>query len=324
MGRKALLDAWSLVLQGRSDEVLPLHGVETDPLVSLGQQATEPYKHADKRMGLWGFFIFLLRHFVDKIWGPKSVRDTRLVRVPAACVKSLYASALADMCHDDERSTSFISEGDVLSAWWTRHTVRCLIPSPTSTQPVVISNQLGLRGRLDTMLPPDKPYLGNAVCNISIFTTARAILSQPVSRTAARIRRSFAEQSTREQLEALFALMYQAKQRGKLLGFSDPWAYMVSCTNWTKARFFDVDFSAAVINQDALAGQDNHMQRKRGRPVLVLARTSSAWKVGQWPMIHSFTILGKDGQGNVWIRGSLRPEQWNKIERELSAEWPDV
>lgn len=48
MRRKALLDAWSLVLQGREDEVLPLHGVETDPMATLGTHPTELYQHVDK------------------------------------------------------------------------------------------------------------------------------------------------------------------------------------------------------------------------------------------------------------------------------------
>lgn len=49
IGRKDLLDAWSLMLQGREDEILHLHGVETDPMATLGTHPTEPYRHADQQ-----------------------------------------------------------------------------------------------------------------------------------------------------------------------------------------------------------------------------------------------------------------------------------
>lgn len=308
MGRKALFDAWSLVLQGRVDEVPPLHGVYTDPLATLGTRPTEPYKHVDQWLGPWGSLVFIARVLVDRIWNPGATSENRYLRVPAAYVKTLRDRALADVRGTD---TTFLSEGDALSAWYTRQIIQALGKSPASTQPLAISNVFGLRRVLTDLLPADRPYVGNTVYAVSVFTTVREFLSSPLGDTAARIRRSYGEQGTREQVEAHQALQRKAIETGRNLAFSDPWGHMVSCTNWTQARFFDIDFSAAVEAK----GSVHHAGQEAGRPSLVLGGTYGS-RVAL-PMVNAFTILGKDARGDVWLRGTLSKEHWANIERAL-------
>ena len=119
MGRKALLDAWSLVLQGREDKVVPVHGVETDPMATLGTHPTEPYQHADKQFSTWQMIIFSLRYAFDQIfWRPKD--ESRVICVPAAYVQSLCNTARADITAanhgDNGEDTPFINEGDIMCA----------------------------------------------------------------------------------------------------------------------------------------------------------------------------------------------------------------
>lgn len=308
MGRKALFDAWSLVLNGRADEVPPLQGAYSDPLATLGTRPTEPYKHVDKRLGLWGSLVFLARVLVDRLRNPGATSENRFVRVPAAYVKALHDRALADVRGTD---TAFVSEGDALSAWYARRLLQALGKSPASAQPLAVSNVFGLRRVLTDLLPAGRPYVGNTVYAISVFTTVREFLAAPLGHAAARIRRSYQEQGTREQVEAHQALQRKAVREGRNLAFSDPWGHMVSCSNWTQARFFDIDFSAAVVDE----GPVHHAGQAPGRPSLVLGRTFGS-RVAL-PMVNAFTILGKDARGDVWLRGTLSKEHWANIERAL-------
>lgn len=86
---------------------------------------------------------------------------------------------------------------------------------------------------------------------------------------------------------------------------------MLIFTNWSKAKFFETDFSAAVIKQgNPGAARFN----KLGRPslVLVLGHTNG------FSTRNTFPILGKDAAGNYWAIGILRKGLWVNIEKKLS------
>ena len=159
-GRKALLDAWSLVLQGREDEVLPMHGVEIDPMTTLGTHPTEPYQHADKQFSTWQMIIFGLRYAFDQIfWRPKD--ESRMICVPAAYVQSLCNAARANITAanhgENGGDTPFVSQGDVMCAWWTRQTLSCVPKYPSQT--IAINIAFGLRWLLaKDMLPASSAY----------------------------------------------------------------------------------------------------------------------------------------------------------------------
>jgi hypothetical protein len=51
MGMEAIIDGWTLMLQGRED-VIPIPiGYDTDPLAELGMSQTQPHLLAERRMG---------------------------------------------------------------------------------------------------------------------------------------------------------------------------------------------------------------------------------------------------------------------------------
>lgn len=312
MGRKALFDAWSLVLQGREDEVPPLHGVENDPMATLGTHPAEPYQHAHKQFSTWPMIIFGLRYAFDQIFR-RPEDKSRVIFVPASYVQSLRNAALADIIaeHKGEGGcdTPFVSEGDVMCAWWTRH-ILSRMPRD-STQTIAINIAVGLRWLLaKDMLPASSAYVGNAVAYVPAFMSARDVLIKPLGYVANAIRKALTELGTREQIEARLALDRTSQEEtGNAALFGDPWMHMVVCTNWTKGKFYDVDFSAAVMKEgDHLGGQ------KAGRPLYIQPH---AFAKG-FSLISGFSIMGKDADGNYWLYGVLRKEYWPKIEQALS------
>ncbi|KAL8791123.1 MAG: hypothetical protein Q9195_006067 [Heterodermia aff. obscurata] len=219
MGRKALLDAWSLMLQGREDEILPLHGVQTDPLIMLGQHPMQPYKHVDKRMSTWQLIVFGVRFVCDQMfWRPKD--EGRVICVPAAYVQALRNAALNDI--DNERKT------------------------------------FGLRWLLSRdLLHASSASIGNALTYVPAFMSASDVLTRPLGHVAATIRKALVELSTREQIEARMALdRISQDTNGNPALFGDQWMHMVVCTNWTKGNFYELDLSAAVVRKgNHLGGQ---------------------------------------------------------------------
>ncbi|MCJ1270263.1 hypothetical protein MMC22_010159 [Lobaria immixta] len=208
IGRKAHLDAWSLMLQGREDEILPSHDVETDPMATLGTHPTEPYRHADKHLSTWQMMIFGLRYAFDQIFGPPKP-ESRVICVPAAFAQSLRDGALADIkaANNNENGgdAPFVSEGDVLCAWWTRHIISYLRRDPSQT--VAINIVFGLRWLLaKDILPASSAYVANAMTFVPAFMSVRDILTKPLSYVAVVLRQALADLGSREQVEARLAL----------------------------------------------------------------------------------------------------------------------
>lgn len=312
MGHKALLDAWSLVLQGREDEVLPVHGVETDPMTTLGTHSTEQYQHADQQFSTWQMIIYGLRYAFDQIfWRPKD--ESRIICVPAAYVQSLCNAARANITAANHGKnggdTPFVSEGDVMCAWWTRQILSCVPNYPSQT--IAISIAFGLRWLLaKDMLPSSSAYVANALTYVPAFMPAKDVLNRPLGYVAAALRKALVELGTREQVEARLALDRTSREKTGNAGlFGDPWMHMVVCTNWTKGKFYDVDFSAAVVKEGRHLGE-----QKVGRPSYIQLHGFAKG----FSLISGFSITGKDADGNYWLHSVLRKEYWSKLEQALS------
>ncbi|KAK7949260.1 uncharacterized protein PG986_010146 [Apiospora aurea] len=343
MGRKAFLDAWALTLQGRDEEVAPL--MERDPMATLGAQEPErtqsctlpikPYKHADKQLGFRQFITLGLRQVVDRILNRNAVEEARVVCVPSAYIGRLRTKALreleartkGDSAEKDPGSPAFVSAGDVLCAWWTRHLIASRLRNArTSGQTVCIMNMLGLRGYilqpgLVSAAEKKRAILGNLLVAVPAFLRADKLLAKPLSEVAETLRSSIKELSTGPQVEALLKLQRAAHdKKGSMPAlFGDGGMHMVICTNWLKAGFFDVDFSAAVIPSP------DKDDSKSGSPSAEVAKPTNVqmhMTTDSTPafMMSIFTILGKDACGNYWIRGTLREEYWAKVEQSLLEE----
>lgn len=312
MGLHALLDSWSLVLQGRDDEVPVVHGVDFDPLAPLGSNGTVPYMLADKCVAGWKMLCFGLRYAWELL---RYSEETRVICLPAAYVGAMHRAAVQQLSANTGDDRAFLSEGDVICAWWARHGISNL--ARDSSQTVLLANAFNLRPILGAdLLPSDKVYLANAVSGVSAFLPAKDIFSKPLWHVASIVRRSIVELGTRQQLEALEAIQKAAViKTGRPQLFGDSGMHMIQYSNWTKAKFFETNFLAAAIevpkgeqsvNQHSMTGMPSSIQ--------------CGGYVNGFNMRNFLTIVGKSSEGNYWMFGTLRQGIWDTIARELELE----
>lgn len=302
MGKKALLDAWCLMLEDRDDEVKPLHGTDVDPLTSLGTNPTEPHKLAAQQMGIFGLVGYGLGQAMDFI----RKQENRMVCVPTSFVAKLREEALAELDLGQtaqQASKPFLSEGDVLCAWWTRLAVSHL--PPTSAQTVVLNNAYDVRKPLrQDLLPEGTSYISNAVGFLNIVLSVKDIMEKPLSHVASSIRSAITELGTREQIEAFFALIRQSSAKLPPF-FGDRNMHLITFSNWTKANLFEVDFSAAIPgSSETTSAKPRYVQNNQFGLTLP----------------NGFPIIGKDRQGNYWLSGYMNKSHWANIENILAKQ----
>lgn len=315
MGRRELFQAWIAILEGRDDQVKPLLGVYDDPLKDFGLGAQQPYMLAHRMLTGWNKTVFILRFIFELVWHPKE--ETRIVCLPAAHMQKLRADATADLeaQHKGDGKKPFVSDGDLVSSWITRLVVQQL-ERPSSTRPIQIMNAFGLRSVLaNDLLPSDSAYVANAVLIVGAMALAKDILTKPLSFVATEIRRSIVEQGERGQIESRWAIdRASLAKTGHPTLFGAAGMRMVVISNWTKGRFFENDFSTAVVKL-GIAEDSPKRSSKVGRPSYI---QTAGYSDGTIPLRNAFPVIGKDNAGNYWLSGSLRKGIWSQIEEVLN------
>ncbi|KAF8848132.1 hypothetical protein BDZ45DRAFT_754153 [Acephala macrosclerotiorum] len=302
MGKRALLDAWTLMLQGRAGDIVSPQGGSdgVDPLSELGKHPTESHKLAGQRLSLFG----LAQYGISNILDFYRSQENRVVCVPASFVTKLHETALKCVAAGNQKPL-FLSEGDILCAWWTRLAISHL--PHDSQRIIVLNNAYSLRAPLAAdLLPSGSVYVSNAIGFLNVLLPACEVFEKPLSYVASMIRNSIKELGTRDQVEA-FAAMWRESQ-GKLPPFfGDRGMHMITFSNWSKARLFETDFSAAVIKP----GKES---RKPGTPSYI--------QNNQFGLIlpNGFPIIGKDAEGNYWLSGYMNKGHWGRIEEQLACE----
>lgn len=315
MGRRELIQAWIAVLEGRDGDVKPLLGVYDDPFKDFGLGAQQPYKLAHRALTGWNKAVFILRLIFEMVWYPKE--EPRIVCLPAAHVQKLRADVMADLeaQHKGDGKKPFVSDGDLVSSWITRLVIQQQ-ERPDSTRTIQIMNAFGLRSLLaNDLLPSDSAYVANAVLGVWATVLAKDILTKPLSFLATEIRRSIAEQGERGQLESRWGIDRASfVKTGYPALFGDAGMRMITISNWTKGRFFENDFSAAVAKL-GIAEDSLERSSKIGRPSYIHV---AGYSDGSIPLRNAFPVIGKDNAGNYWLSGSLRKGMWSRIEEILN------
>lgn len=314
MGIHALLNAWSLVLQGRDSEVPLVHGIDFDPLQALGTRQSAQYSLADRCLTGWRMFCFVVQYVWELV---RYSEETRVICLPSSYVDSMRRNAIDSLCAGTNGEKTFLSEGDVICAWWARRGIAHL--APDSDRTVLLANAFNLRPVLATdLLPSNTVYLANAVSGVSAFLAAKDIFDRPLWSVASTVRSSIEELGTRPQLEALEAIQKAAvTTTGRPRLFGNPSMHMTQYSNWTKAKLFKTDFSAAIkANSHASPRPDVH--KAQGMPSSI----QCGGYVNGLSTRNLLTIVGKDEDGNYWMFATLRKGVWDTIVKDLEAETP--
>lgn len=330
LGLQAIVDNWVRVLSGKEDEVVPLLGVHDDPLAGVGKgpvhEFEEPWALKDETLSGWGWVRFIFTMIWDAIRLGQS--QQHMIYLPAASLQRLRESATADLArfsHDqtvDDRHPQdvFLTDNDILTAWMTRAAAHSL--PANSTRSVTFLNFFEIRGRLPAVFqPPQKAvYIGNFIFACWAHLSARDAQEAPLGAIAGKYRGFLAAQTSEGQVRGLLRVFGERTAVGKRMGAMRPDSLMITCSNWSKAKFFAaVDFSPAVLAEGKTSDQPKHGP---GRPVYYHGLNLKPLGTGRSKQVGAATgvnILGKDAGGNYWVMAMLPQKSWPFIQEELST-----
>uniref|UniRef100_A0A093XJ26 Trichothecene 3-O-acetyltransferase n=2 Tax=Talaromyces marneffei TaxID=37727 RepID=A0A093XJ26_TALMA len=313
MGLYSILQGWSAVLRGQEDEVPPFVGFDYDPLAGLTKTTPpQPYVFADKLLIGARRLIFALHYIFELFWYRQE--EERVIFLPAKHLQRMRDSAMGELASQNiSNEKPFVSESDVLLAWWTQVVLRALKLAPRRM--ITIRNVFDCRPILTELghIPSTGGTLvANAAFSTFTFLSARHILEMPLSFVASRIRKSLEHQRNQEQLQALLAIQKATldNEHHPTL-FGDPSMFHFMCSNWGKARLFQVDFSAVAVGS-ASGIPLSERSNKIGRPSYVNVAGTKTYSTR-----NTGVVIGKGSAGNRWLLYTLRSMAWASIEQQL-------
>lgn len=320
MGLQALLRNWSLVLNNKAGDVLPLVGAQDDALQELLNQDTGPPEESvleKLTIGLLGAGVMLLRIIWMILWNPGL--EQRTIILPQDSIDRLSAQARSDLAVENGKKP-FISEADVLAAW----AARVLAASQPRPRPVTIASVINLRFTLKALRERRGEYIQNMLQFVYV-SISPGCAATPLGLTALSHRQQLAEQCTDSQtLNYVRMQREHVKAKGKLtLLFGDPRAEILTVNNLSKLDFFrNIDFSAAVVRSDK---QDVDVDVRAAETGA--RRNPSGTIVFYHPLVlnersvitNYLGVLGKDHKGRTLIAGTFQPRTWERIVQELES-----
>jgi hypothetical protein len=318
LGLNALLEAWSLVLAGRESDVLPVVGAREDvtsasvkPRTVDGKtdEAEEDLKIAHKRVqGIW-LILLGLRFLWSLFWdGPC---ETRSIFLPREAVARLRGRAVEEVkaAAGPADETPFISDGDVLTAWFTK----LVVSSEPRQRPVTILCAFNLRFWMKSLMQSTGVYVQNMA--VATFTfLSPALADGSLGSIALTNRQNLLEQTTQPQLRAIMRTVVNESQNGDAtLLFGQSNMLLVIVTNWEKAKIMTAaDFGAAVLRPGETAAT------RRNPPGMMSYFYYFPMKENMMTK-NVMVVSGKDHEGNYWLSGTLLPRAWAKVRAELET-----
>lgn len=312
-GMRQILRAWSDVLNGREEEVGALEGIGDDLLTDhIYESEPNEYVHYDKRLTRLKKLVFLIYAFWDWFWFPAA--ESRLICIPGVYVDRMRDQAIQDLSHGavPGQESPFISDGDVLLAWATRTVVKALGASPS--RPLTVLNVFNSRATLLRKSASDSTaFITNACLMWPTFLSVGDATNLSLGHLAWQFRTSLTQQRTKAQCQAQLAMKRQGLiETGSAPFCVDPTSVLVGCTNWHRARFYDIDFSSAVRCPQS---HQTVGSSRIGRPASILVSRDLTG-----PGIPNLgNVFGKDGDGNWWLTWSLSNQAWPAFQQELET-----
>ena len=313
MGQHALLQSWCLVLAGREVEVPAVLGAREDAICAAADASVEKeeaLKVEEKQLAGMGMLSFGARFAWDLLWN--RVVESRTIYLPKAAMGELRSQAQADLSAGDVGGAepSFVSEGDILTAWVTR-AVASSLPQP---RPVTVLQVLNARFRVSSLASASGVYIQNMAL-AAFAMLSPEVASGPLGPIAMENRRCLTEQSTEGQVLAFLRKLRRSPKSGSdpaMVVCSEPDALLMPFTNWTRADFFKTaDFSPAVIR----VGDTS--KPRRNKPGNMIYHHASSMQESSTTR-NVTVVLGKDHNDGYWLTGYLLPPAWVQIQEQIN------
>jgi hypothetical protein len=144
------------------------------------------------------------------------------------------------------------------------------------------------------------------------LTTVGDLEKMSVGELAARVRADLKTQRATKQAKSMVAWQLDCFRKGTRFPTVGSWNQIIfSWSNWSRARFYEVDFSSAVTKR----GLDViDRKTKLGQPGFIMNR-------GHGDGISTRNggpLIGQDANGDWWVDWVMRAEAWPEVEKALS------
>lgn len=217
VGLVGIYQAWTAILDRRGNEIPPFVGFEEDPLHSLVEDVpTTQGSHVSPRS------VESARDHMPP------AEEGKHVRIPGSCIRKLKEQAMKGLHDQTGDRKLFVSEADVLFAWWARTHVSVVKPPPD--QAITLFSVVNFRGHAEDVLSNGKLFVGNATAMCSARLTCEQLLEWPLWQVARQIRASLKRLQTKE---GILSIISGQKRYGTPTG--DPpgdIGFPLALTNW--------------------------------------------------------------------------------------------
>lgn len=310
ISRTNFFNAWIAVLRGHEEEVPAFVPYDHDPLCTLGKEAPrQSYSNLGRLLSGLSLVIFGLRYMFEILW----VRnlEEHPVRLPGRCVDRMRKTVLRELAATTPVGAEkpFVSEGDAVVAWWVRTMIKALKPAPDRT--IMVMNVFNVWSLFPEWFPNGATGLiGNSFFYSYTLLVARNVLQDiNLKYVASTNRKALVEHRTKQQVEAMTAI-----QRGNFMRAApvvgDSKMLFMAATNQHKARYFETDWSAAVIAPGVPLSERPHAL---GRPSYI----NDIEYCRGYPTRNIVRIIGKDAVGDWHLLFKARAGAWPVIHQEL-------
>ncbi|EPQ55194.1 hypothetical protein GLOTRDRAFT_93712 [Gloeophyllum trabeum ATCC 11539] len=307
-GISKMLMNW-LTLMGNPNAAVPaMHSYDKDPFAPL----ESAYEFAeDLTTETWEEILHNIHLQEEREDHP---REVRTVYLPGSLVSRMRAEAVEELAQRRKRGEDvpdFLSENDILSAWWIK--ILCTDVDPDDKTPLISFVGSSLRKQLPEYFPRDTWYPHNATLAFaSESVPIGAVRNMTICDIALLSRwalvRGLADKQALKRAVAL-KLWSKALTANNATSFTSPssafgaWHFTSA---WTEARCMDWDFSPAVA-LSPVPGTET----RRAKPGSVRAFSGGVYQYGPYPVRALLTVLAKDKDGGYWLQPYMRKAYWN-------------
>jgi hypothetical protein len=310
ISRTNLFEAWIAVLRGHEEEVPAFVPYDHDPLYTLGKEAPrQSYRNLRRLLSGLSLVIFGLRYMFEILWFPKL--EEHPIRLPGRCVDKMRKTVLQELAITASRGTRkpFVSEGDVVVAWWVRTMIKALKPAPDRT--IMVMNVFNVWNLFPEWFPHGAAGLvGNSFFySYTLLVASKVLQDTDLKYVASTNRTALMEHRTKQQVAAMTAIQRENFMKAAPV-VGDSKLLFMAATNQHKARYFETDWSAAVIAPGVpLSGRPHAL----GRPSYV----NDIEYCRGYPTRNIVRIIGKDAGGDWHLLFKARAGAWRVIHQEL-------
>ncbi|OQE25908.1 hypothetical protein PENFLA_c008G06415 [Penicillium flavigenum] len=310
ISRTNFFEAWIAVLRGHEEEVPAFVPYDHDPLYTLGKEAPrQSYRNLGRLLSGLSLVIFGLRYMFEILWFPKL--EEHPIRLPGRCVDQMRKTVLQELAITARRGTKrpFVSEGDVVVAWWVRTMIKAL--KPTKDWTIMVMNVFNVWNLFPEWFPHGAAGLiGNLFFYSYTLLVANKVLQDTdLKYVASTNRKALMEHRTKQQVEAMTVIQRENFMKvAPVVG--DSRLLFMAATNQHKAQYFETDWSAAASAPGVpLSGRPHAL----GRPSYV----NDIEYCRGYPTRNIVRIIGKDAGGDWHLLCKARAGAWPVIHQVL-------